>query len=123
MHFLLLRRTSFVGADGAGGGGPDALGVDHLHGDGVARERQQPLQVEAPRPGVVQHHLAHVLLGAAGVLVVLPAEELAVNDFSGAVNSDLVSVASFIPAWSKMTFSTGSSKYPMVNRVWSCQGI
>ena len=64
--------TSFVGADCASGGGPDALGVDDLDGDGVAREGDEALEVEAARLGVVQDDLSHVLLGAAGVLVVLP---------------------------------------------------
>ena len=64
--------TSFVGADGAGGGGPDALGVDDLDGDGVAREGDEALEVEAARLGVVQDDLSHVLLGATGILVVLP---------------------------------------------------
>ena len=66
--------TSFVRADGAGGGGPDALGVDHLDGDGVAREGDEAVEVDAPRLGVVQHDLLHILLRAAGVLMVLPVE-------------------------------------------------
>ena len=71
---LNAEPTSFVRADGAGGGGPDALGVDHLDGDGVAREGDEAVEVDAPRLGVVQHDLLHVLLRAAGVLVVLPFE-------------------------------------------------
>ena len=69
---LNAEPTSFVRADGAGGGGPDALGVDHLDGDGVAREGDEAVEVDAPRLGVVQHDLLHVLLRAAGVLMVLP---------------------------------------------------
>ena len=69
---LKSEPTSFVGANGAGGGGPHVLGVDYLDGDGVARERDEALEVDVARLCVVQDDLPHVLLGAAGVLVVLP---------------------------------------------------
>ena len=69
---LTAEPTPFVGANGAGGGGPHVLGVDYLDGDGVARERDEALEVDVARLCVVQDDLPHVLLGAAGVLVVLP---------------------------------------------------
>ena len=71
-NVLTAEPTSFVGANGAGGGGPHVLGVDYLDGDGVAREREEALEVDVARLCVVQDDLPHVLLGAAGVLVVLP---------------------------------------------------